>query len=230
MSGWVEFLDSAHPIYVNDRHRDVHYRGIARDIRDHVPSRTATVLDYGCGDALHADEVAAAAGRLILCEAGPQLRAAVGARFSGRANITTIAPDQVADLPERSLDLIVMHSVAQYLTHDQLDALLALFRRRLKPDGLLVVGDVIPPQVSAFADAIALLRFGAREGFFAAALFGLVRTVFSSYRRLRSRLGLTRYDAQAITARLAAAGFSAQRAPRNIGHSSARMTFLARPA
>jgi hypothetical protein len=30
--------------------------------------------------------------------------------------------------------------------------------------------------------------------------------------------------------KLAAAGFSASRAPANIGHNAARMTFLARPA
>jgi hypothetical protein len=33
-----------------------------------------------------------------------------------------------------------------------------------------------------------------------------------------------------VTARLAGLGFTATRAPRNIGHISSRMTFLARPA
>jgi hypothetical protein len=79
-------------------------------------------------------------------------------------------------------------------------------------------------------DAIALLRFGAANGFFGAALVGLARTVASDYWRLRSDLGLTRYDARAITEKLAKAGFSAQRAQRNIGHNRARMTFLAQPA
>ena len=229
MSGWVDFLDSSHPIYVSDRHRDVHYRLIAHDIHAYVPSPAATVLDYGCGDALHAADIAAPAGRLLLCEAGPHVRAAVAKRFAGHPKITVIAPDEVGRLHDHSLDLIVMHSVAQYLTPDELAGLLSLFRRLLKPDGLFVVGDVIPPNVSAPTDALALLRFGAREGFLAAALFGLVRTVFSSYWRLRSTLGLARYDAGAITQRLAAAGLSAQRAPRNIGHNPARMTFLARP-
>src|SRR5581483_878347 len=138
MGGWVEFLDSAHPIYVNDRHRDVHYRIIANAIAAYVPSPAARVLDYGCGDALHADVVAAAASHLILCEAGPHVREAVARRFAGNGKIEVIAPAQVQGLPERSLDLIVMHSVAQYLTTAELAALLALFRRLLKPGGLLV--------------------------------------------------------------------------------------------
>jgi hypothetical protein len=32
-----------------------------------------------------------------------------------------------------------------------------------------------------------------------------------------------------MTEKLAAAGFFAQRAPRNIGHNQARMAFMARP-
>ena len=86
----------------------------------------------------------------------------------------------------------------------------------------------LKPETPALTDALALLRFGAREGFFFAAVIGLGRTVLSPYWHLRSSLGLTRYDEPAIVAKLAAAGFSAGRAPDNIGHNSARMTFMAR--
>ena len=58
MGDWIAFWDSEHSIYVNARHRDVHYRRIAQDIRAHLPAGAA-VLDYGCGEALHADIVAA---------------------------------------------------------------------------------------------------------------------------------------------------------------------------
>ena len=57
-----------------------------------------------------------------------------------------------------------------------------------------------------------LLRFGAANGFFIAAVTGLVRTVLSDYWRLRTRYGLTRYGEAAMTEKLAAAGFAAQRA------------------
>jgi SAM-dependent methyltransferase len=232
MDDWIDFYDSAHTIYVNARHRDVHFREIAEDLARYV-ARTripgATVLDYGCGEALHADIVAAQADLLILVEPAPGVRARLAARFGANPRIEVCAPERLAALPDHSVDIVIMHSVAQYLTPQELDGVLALFRRLLAARGSLVLGDVIRPATSALADALALLRFGARHGFFFGALIGLGRTVLSPYWRLRSALGLTRYDEATIAAKLAAAGFSAKRAPANIGHNGARMTFVARP-
>jgi SAM-dependent methyltransferase len=228
-AGWLTFWDSAHSIYVNARHRDVHYSLIAQQIAAFVPSPQARVLDYGCGEALHADRVAAAAGELLLCEGAPRVRAGIAARFAGNAKIRAVAPDEVERLADRSLDLIVLHSVAQYLTPEELAKLFALFHRLLNADGMLMVSDVIPSDVAASTDALALLRFGAENGFLIAAVTGLVRTVLSDYWRLRTRYGLTRYGEAAMTEKLAAAGFIAQRAPHNIGHNQARMAFMARP-
>jgi SAM-dependent methyltransferase len=227
MGDWIAFWDSAHSIYVNARHREVHYRTIAQDIRAYVPPGAA-VLDYGCGEALSAGVVAAPARTLILCEAAPKVRAALAARFARHTKITVQSPEQVADLPSGSLDVVVMHSVAQYLAPEELDLLLALFHRLLAERGLFVLGDVIAPDVSAVTDVIALLRLAARNGFLTAAVAGLVRTMLSDYWRLRSSLGLTRYAELAMIEKLTAAGFSVRRAESNIGHNQARMTFLAR--
>ena len=229
MGDWIAFWDSQHAIYVNARHLDVHYRRIAEDVARYLPSRTATVLDYGCGEALHTDRIAGAAGRLILVDAAPNVRAGLVARFKDRPNIDVRSPEELSAMPDRSVDLVVMHSVAQYLSTAQLSALLVQFRRLLNPGGLLLLGDVLRPHVSAMTDVLSLLICAAANGFFFAAVAGLVRTVLSDYRRLRSELGLTRYAPAAIEARLDAAGFSASRAPTNIGHNWARMTYLARP-
>ena len=229
ISDWLAFWDSRHFLYANARHKDVHYRLIAQAIAALVPSGEARVLDYGSGEALHADVVAAAAGELLLCEAAPGLRAGLEKCFAGYSKIRVVAPHEIARLPEHSLDLIVMHSVAHYLTAAGTGALFALFHRLLKPGGLLVVGDVMRPETWAATDAWALLRFGKANGFFLAALWGLLRSLMSDYWRLRSRIGLTRYAEAAMIEKLGAAGFAAERAPANIGHNQARMTFYARP-
>jgi SAM-dependent methyltransferase len=231
MSDWISFYDMRHSlIYVNARHRDVHYRTIAEDIRRLVPAPTAQVMDYGCGEATSADVIAAACGHLTMVEAAPNVRAALSARYSANPKISVITPDAAAALPAGSFDLIVMHSVAQYLSGPELDRLLAMFRKLLKPDGLLIVGDIVPPHLAAPAAAYSLLRFGAANGFFWAAVGGLLRIFVSDYLRLRKTVGLSHYEPHAMQEKLTAAGYAAERAARNIGHNQWRMTFLARPA
>jgi SAM-dependent methyltransferase len=227
MGEWIAFWNSQHSIYVNARHRDVHFRAVAQDICGYVPSGSR-VLDYGCGEALHAGLVAAGAQRLVLCEAAPNVRERLTQRFAGITSIEVRSPEEVKALPRGEFEVVVLHSVAQYLTADELDDLIALFHRLLVADGLFILGDIIPPHVSALNDAAALLRFAAANGFLAAALVGLGRTLASDYWRLRSKIGLARYDESTMLQKLSAAGFSAERATMNIGHNPGRMTFLAR--
>ena len=78
--------------------------------------------------------------------------------------------------------------------------------------------------------AISLLRCGAANGFFIAAVLGLIRIAVSDYLRLKSKVGLSHYEEAAMLDKLTRAGYSAHRAARNIGHNQWRMTFLCRPA
>ena len=230
MADWISFFDTDNPIYVNERHRRVHARLVAIGIGSYLTRPGLSVLDYGCGEAYYAGAVAEKSGKLYLCEAAPQLRHALQQRFAGNEKISVLSPEQAAALPEASLDLAVMHSVAQYLTPAELDRLLALFRRLLRKYGRLVLGDILQPQVSAFTDAAALIGLAAANGFFFAAVAGLVRTLLSDYWTLRQQTGLTRYAEVEMLEKLKAAGFSAERAKHNIGHNQMRMAFVAKPA
>jgi hypothetical protein len=228
MKNWVEYYDSGHSIYVNSRHRDIHYARLADTFALYVPSDAECVLDYGCGEALHADRVAAVSGKLILAEAGPVVRSRLTARFKDNSSIAVISTDEAAALPRQSLDMIIMNSVSQYLPAVEFTRIAALFHSLLKPEGLLLVGDVVPPAASVAAETFALLKFGWQSGFFAAAIAGLARTFFSDYSLLRNKIGFTRYSENEMTASLTASGFIVTRAHVNVGHLTTRMTFLAR--
>ena len=229
MTTWREFWDSAHSIYVSERHKDVHYRDVAEQLAAFVPGPDARVLDYGSGEAIHADLVAARSREVLLCDAAASVRASIAARFADNPKITVIAPEDVERLPDASLDLIFANSLVQYLTAAELDRLLALWRRLLAPGGVLIVADVIPPHVGAVSDGLALLRYAAENGFLGAAVLGLARTALSRYRQLRSELGIARYSEAEFLAKLRAAGFSAERLAKNVEHNPARMTFRAAP-
>ena len=230
MTTWREFWDSAHSIYVSERHKDVHYRDVAEQLAAFVPGPEARVLDHGSGEAIHADLVAARARELLLCDSAASVRASIAARFAGNPKIRMVGPEDVARLPDASLDLVFANSLVQYLTAAELDRLLALWKRLLGPSGTLIVADVIPPHVGAVSDGIALLRYAAANGFLFDALVGLTRTALSRYIRLRNQLGIARYSEPEFLEKLRAAGFAAERLPKNVEHNPARMTFRARLA
>ncbi|MEI8277586.1 MAG: class I SAM-dependent methyltransferase [Hyphomicrobiales bacterium] len=228
---WISFYDFKHSvIYVNGRHRDVHYETIARDIRALVPSPGAIVMDYGCGEATSAALVADACRHLTLVEAAPNVRAALRERFAANPKMSVMTPDEAAAQPAGSVDMIVLHSVAQYLTAAELDAMMATFKRLLKPAGTFVLGDIVPPQLASVWAALSLLRFGAASGFFWAAVGGLIRILLSDYFTLKKSHGLSHYDEADMLAKLRAAGFAPKRAAHNIGHNQHRMTFVSTPA
>jgi ubiquinone/menaquinone biosynthesis C-methylase UbiE len=230
MDDWIDYYDSTHTIYASRLHRDLHFQVVARDIIGYISSPDAVVLDYSCGEALSAGRVAEACGKLYLAEPAPGVRGRLIARFAPDTRIRVRSLDDLRKMDEKSIDLAVMNSVAQYMTPAELDAAFAVIRRLLKPGGRLVLGDILRPEVGMVRDVIALLRFAITHGFLKDALVGLVSTALSDYRQLRTRVGLQRYSEAEMVAKLAAAGFTGSRAHFNIGHNPWRMTFVARHA
>jgi SAM-dependent methyltransferase len=226
---WRDYWNQDTPIYVSERHKVLHYWLIANDIVSLIPSPDAVVLDYGCGEALSANRVAARCGRLFLSDGAPLVRDRLKSRFRKEVRIAVIAPEDLDALPDGALDLIVANSVLQYLSLDELRLLLATWRPKLKPGGRLVLADVIPPDVSPLTDARALLAFAWTGGFLTSALLGLARTALSEYRRMRDELGLSQYSEGEMIELLRDTGFTAERRRLNMGHNQARMTFIAQP-
>ena len=230
MASWVDFWNRNTSIYVNERHKLLHYRGVARDIAALVESPDDRVLDHGSGEAIAADIVAGKCAFLYLCDAAPNTRAKIAGKFCDNPKIKVIAPEELYDIAEGSLDLIVANSVLQYLDADTLDELLEEWKGKLSSRGRLVLADVVPPDVSPLTDAGALLRFAGKGGFLVAAMGGLVRTFFSDYRKIRGELGLSTYSEADIFSKLKRHGFTGRRLSRNIGHNPARLSFEARVA
>lgn len=228
MQSWIEFWNADHSIYVNDRHKAMHAQGIARDIVSQLPA-SSVLLDYGCGEALYTEVVAAHARRVDLYDGAPAIRDGLRRRFAGLDRVRVLEPLDIEADPGASYDVVIANSLIQYLSREEFVRCLVQWRRLLKPGGVLFVADVVPAGQSPLADAVALLRFAARGGFFFAAVSGLIRTALSDYRKIRSQLGLSTYAEGEMLDLLAKAGYEGGRVHPNFGHNQSRMTFKARP-
>jgi SAM-dependent methyltransferase len=225
---WQDYWNKDTPIYAGERHKLLHYRLIANEIIGLIPSPDAVVLDYGSGEALVADKVAAKCAKLYLSDAAPLVRDRLNARFKGNDRIAVLAPEDLAAIDDASVDLIVVNSLLQYLSLNELRDLLKLWKSKLKSGGKLVIADVIPPDLSPLSDARALLSFAWQGGFLRSAILGLARTAFSEYRKIREDIGLAQYSEEEMLDILSDAGFRPERAAKNLGHIPARMTFIGR--
>ncbi len=213
MDEWIDYYDLTHTIYASKLHRDLHFQVIARDIIGYISSPDQVVLDYACGEALSAAKVAEACSKLFLAEPAPGVRGladrAICAEHQDPRSL-----DDLRRLEERSIDLVVMNSVAQYMTPEELDSAFAVIRRLLKPAGRLVLGDIL------LLGRHGERRAGAVEiepphGFLKDALDGLARRPCRTTGSCGTRVGLQRYSEDEMIRKLAAEGFSASRARSN---------------
>ncbi len=223
---WREFWNGEHSIYVNARHKTLHYDRIAQDIVALLPVQ-ARVLDYGCGEALAAQAVARHAARLFLYDAAPNVQGKLQAQYAACQNIVVLSDHDFAALPPAGLDIVIVNSLLQYLTRTEFEQLLTHVHKALAQGGQLVLADIIPPDANAVSDVKALLGFAWQGGFLLAACKGLAATFFSDYRKKRGEIGLTRYSAAEIEELLRIHGFASQRRARNIGHNQDRHCFIA---
>ena len=229
IKNWIDLFDSNHTIYANKRHLHSHFKLIAKEISGLIPSKEALVIDFSCGEAIYAFNVAENCKKLILAEPAPGIRGNLKNRFSNNPKIEIHTIESLNTIKDNSIDLVVMHSVSQYMNDKEFDNALYRINKVLKNSGIFVLGDVLPETLSTFDDALELLKFAIKENFFIAALVSLVKTLFSNYRKIRSKIGVNKFSDKYIKEILRNKGFNAIRQEKNIGHNSKRITYLSYP-
>ncbi|MDG2097834.1 MAG: class I SAM-dependent methyltransferase [Paracoccaceae bacterium] len=227
MSSWVDFWNSAHSIYVNDAHKSAHARRLLEDITEWISDEDFSVLDFGCGEALYAEDLATKCSNLSLVDSSKNIRNMLISRTFGNESIVIKDVAECYKLKDESFDLIIVNSVFQYLNLDDTKNVLKMLNKKLKEHGKLVIADVIPPNLSMISDTVSLLKFAWSNGFLVISLLGLVKTYFSDYRHLRREVGLSVYSVAEFTDLLIQNGFKARLMAKNFGHNQSRNCFCA---
>ncbi|HYM30182.1 MAG TPA: methyltransferase domain-containing protein [Candidatus Cybelea sp.] len=230
-STWFNFWSRPARIHVGDRHLHARYRVTIEEFLAAVPEpKGKRVLDYGCGEALAAPRLAGAGMDVLLYDRSPYLHQRVSARYARSPGIKVIDDDALSELPDGSVDFMLVCSVIQYLDRAELGALVRLAKRVLKSGGVLALADIIPNDLDTLSDTIDFLRYSVRYRFFFSALRTLFDMAATNYRSHLRENDLARYDMKALAELLREHGFRTSVASRNIGISRARKTILAAAA
>jgi ubiquinone/menaquinone biosynthesis C-methylase UbiE len=222
-SGWVGYWDGLEqrPLFA------VQARDHVRRLRAVVSLRvTDRVLDFGCGFGHVAELLAPDVGRMDFWDAADSMRRAT-ARRTARLPTAVEVDFSAGDAPDGGYDLVLVNSVIQYLTPDELAGWLARWNRMLRPGGRVVVSDVLRPGGSVLPEVLGLLWFAARHRI-------LLRTVrdgvveVAQYRRSRQSHRLHRWQPAELARMAADAGLVAETLPANLTHFRNRFAMLLR--
>lgn len=229
MQSWLDFWNAPNAIYVSRRHQKAHYAKVLSGIGRFMPAGgAAVVLDWGCGDALAADDLAQTCRTLLLYDRADSTRRRLLSHYAGSPKIRVLDDAELDAMSPASIDLIIVNSVVQYLDRRQFSDALRRFHRLLKSDGKLLLGDIIAPDTPLLGHVTTFLRFAWQNGFFVAAVIGLARNFMSPYRRLRRDAGYACYTAGEMLGLLDESGFVGERLTSNIAVSQLRSSYLAR--
>jgi SAM-dependent methyltransferase len=229
MKSWLDFWNAPNAIYANRRHQRVHSAKVLASVSRFVPAGGgAVVLDWGCGDAITANELAQSCRMLLLFEPAETARRGLAANYAGCSKIDVLDEAKLEALAPGSIDLIVVNSVVQYLSRQRFVDALQHFHRLLKGDGALLLGDIIEPDTPLLHHVAAFLRSAWQNGYFFAAIRSLARNANSPYRQLRRDAGYSCYTSVQMSGLLDDSGFVGERLPSNIAISQLRCSYLAR--
>jgi cyclopropane fatty-acyl-phospholipid synthase-like methyltransferase len=201
-----------------------------RAIRLLQPHRSMRVLDFGCGFGHTARELAPAVGTIALWDASSAVRRQARQRVSGIPNVELLDMSSAEALTRiGEFDLILVHSVLQYMSEDEVRGWLSRWREWLKPDARLVVSDLAIPGASALKELLTYLLFAARHGFFCNALMSGVREL-SHYWQARNSRPLTVIGRQTLESWARDAGLSVEWLHENLSHRQSRACAVLRRA
>lgn len=188
------------------------------------------VLDFGCGFGFLANALSPLVGEVYLWDSAAGMRRHARLNVAGCRNVRFLDLSGEDADPGVRFDVILVNSVVQYMTIEELSAWLRRWRRLLAPGGRVLLSDLVPPDPSHLAEALSLLWLCARHG----KLAGAIRDGLSEARRYfgtrvaRPLLRLSREDVGRLAA---AAAFEARFLPESITYRRSRHTaVLSMPA
>jgi SAM-dependent methyltransferase len=189
----------------------------------------ARVLDFGAGFGFVAEALVGKVGRMYLWDISESMRNQARRLLARYQNVEFLDLSGVhASVPVRSCDLIIVNSVVQYMTVEELASWLVRWRAMLSPKGRIVLSDLVPSDPPPlFFELFEALAFSARCGMFLHVISPRQIRALKRYWKTRKETGpLLRIGEDTLRRLAGNAGLAVQILPGNLTHFSRRMTAL----
>jgi cyclopropane fatty-acyl-phospholipid synthase-like methyltransferase len=223
---WVAYFDRLEDSPLHRAQSALYVRSLSAEVGLHRDQR---VLDFGCGFGFVVALLAPLVSEVWWWDQSPNMRAAASRATAELYNTRPydLSPSPLlGDKTDRgTFDLILVNSVAQYMTPDELWSWIGRWRDVLSPDGRIVLSDLIPHEHGQLSDMMDLFRFAALHGSpFRAATQALGDV--GGYRRASRAVPLVRVGARDLTRHASDAGLETRVLPRNLTQFKKRWTAL----
>jgi SAM-dependent methyltransferase len=187
-----------------------------------VPLTPTTVaLDFGCGYGQAARPLAEKVGRLWVWDHSEPMRSFARRHLAAHANVCEWDPADTAT----TFDLIWVNSVVQYMGEAALAERLTRFAPLLRPGGCVVLSDLIPHGHRFHTDALSLLWFSLRRGYFLRAYLR-TRALARKYEAQKKEAPLYQPTRESVERLASNAGLSVRWLARNLTHFRHRQTAI----
>ena len=161
-------------------------------------SRDASVFDFGCGLGLVAELLAPQVRSMTVWDKSAAMRWRARLNLATEENVQYLHSRWIEDPPrDLRFDLIIVNSVAQYMSHEEFEELLWWWRGVLDDGGRILVSDVLHEGVSPVKETLALLLFSWRRKIFFRSLYERLPR-FVGYWKRRAQVPLSSYERPVI--------------------------------
>ncbi len=223
---WRGFWESASSCRLN--HAEAEH--FIEALQQHVGLEpTWRVLDFGCGFGFTAGLMAPRVASVSVWDSAANMRAHARDHLAPHGNVSFLDLGTGIALPNGvRFDLIVVNSVVQYMSADELAGWLTAWRDGLAPEGRLVLSDLIPRGYDVRRDIPAVLLFSLRRGTLFRALIEGVKE-WRRYRQVHRSVSLLTIASEEFAEQARGLGLETEVLPANLSPHPARVSLVLTP-
>jgi len=220
-SDYWERLNDEQPIFLIEAQDYVSRLRSAIDL-----NQNSRVLDFGCGFGNISASLAPYVGRVAVWDSASNMRHCAYERLSAVDNVEFLDISHAEhDAAAGQFDYILVNSVVQYMSDEQLREWLKRWKAMLNPDGKLIISDIIMPQYSFIRDLLAFIRICLRNGVLLRSVWGGLKEI-RNYGSVKASRPLSKLDEAAISKAAAEVSLDVRLLRENLTYHAGRLTAM----